>query len=69
MKALLITHCSDSHMWYADHLGKIVPLINTYADEYLSREPAGYTNIVRKQDATIVDVSQELILYLPEYLR
>lgn len=68
MKALLITSCSDSLMWYADHIGKIVPLLNRQhtTTEYFSREPAGYTNIVRRVDAQEVDVPREEILYLPK---
>ena len=67
MKALLITQCSDGMMWYRNHINKIVPLIkdSESSTEYLSREPAGYSNIVLKKDAVVVDVPANLINYLP----
>lgn len=69
MKALKITHCNDRLMWYADHVGKTVPLVREEADGYVSREPAGYTNIVKKKDAAIVDVHPSQVLYLTPYER
>ena len=57
MKALKITQCSDSMMWYRNHVGAVVPLLKIGVQEHLSREPAGYTNIVLVQDCVIVDVS------------
>lgn len=59
MKLLQITDCKDPMMWYADKVGECVPYVRTYEDCYLSREPAGYTNIVKLQDAEIVDVQDE----------
>lgn len=59
MKALKIIKCSDSMMWYRDKVGEVVPLAkHEYADSdiYWSREPAGYLNIVKKQDAKVIDV-------------
>ncbi len=56
MKALKITGCYDSMMWYSRHVGKIVPLLEIGVEEHLSREPAGYTNIVLARDCEIVDV-------------
>lgn len=47
----------------------IVPLLREYPDEYTTREPAGYTNIVMKQDAEVVDVAESDILYLFDYER
>jgi hypothetical protein len=52
-RRLKITGCTDAQMWYADKVGEIVPLVREVDDCYLSREPAGYINIVRKQDAEI----------------
>jgi hypothetical protein len=46
-------------MWYRDKIGEVVPLAkHEYADSdiYWSREPAGYLNIVKKQDAQVIDV-------------
>jgi hypothetical protein len=53
-RELLITRCSDSLMWYAGMIGQRVPLLRIEADCYLSREPAGWTNIVKTTDAEIV---------------
>lgn len=50
---LLITGCSDPHLWYAGLVGQRVPLLRIEADCYMSREPAGYTNIVFKRDAEV----------------
>jgi hypothetical protein len=52
---LLITKCSDSLLWYRDLVGEYVPLLREYDDCYMSREPAGYANIVRKEDAKLVE--------------
>jgi hypothetical protein len=42
-------------MWYAGLVGEEVPFLREEHDCYLSREPAGYVNIVRKADACVVD--------------
>ena len=57
-KALLITQCQDPQMWYAKLVGHAVPLRRDTGTEYLSCEPSGYTNIVRKCDAQVIDISQ-----------
>lgn len=51
MKAL-ITQCTDQHLWYANLVGKSVDVIRELPAEqcWLSREPAGYANIVHYQD-------------------
>lgn len=59
MRELKITGCKDSSMWYAGLVGQRVPLLREHSDVYLSREPAGYTNIVRKADAKVVWVDLE----------
>jgi len=59
MRKLKITDCKDGAMWYAGLVGKIVPLLREESDCYLSREPAGYTNIVRKGDAKPVWVDYQ----------
>lgn len=51
---LLIKKCSDSMLWYRDLVGQKVPMIKEVDEGYLSREPAGYTNIVRREDAEVV---------------
>lgn len=63
MKAIRIVKCSDSMMWYKDYVGKIVPLLREDDVEYLSREPTGYSNIVRKGDCELVDVPHDHVLY------
>lgn len=55
-KRLLITQCSDSMMWYANKIGKEVEFIREESDCYLSREDAGFINIVKKCDAVILNV-------------
>lgn len=57
-RELLITGCRDSLMWYAGLVGQRVPLVRVEADCYLSREPAGYTNMVNKTDAEIVPAEE-----------
>ncbi|WP_339615231.1 hypothetical protein [uncultured Gilvimarinus sp.] len=52
-KTLLIKKCSDPQYWYADLVGTHVPFIREDAFGYVSREPAGYTNFVRRDDAVI----------------
>jgi hypothetical protein len=62
MKALKIIKCSDSMMWYRDMVGQIITLAkpeHADLDVYWSREPAGYINIVNKQDAEIIEVKDE----------
>lgn len=55
---LLITNCRDPHMWYAPLVGQRVALVRIETDCYLSREPAGYLNMVYKQDAEIVSARE-----------
>lgn len=63
MKMLKITDCSDSMMWYRDHIGDVVPFLGTDQDVrgpiYWSREPAGYKNIVFCTDAEVVEVDDQ----------
>jgi hypothetical protein len=59
MKALKIIKCSDSLMWYREKVGQIVPLVRVHGDCYMSREPAGYLNIVSLNDAEIVEVHED----------
>lgn len=55
MKKLKIISCSDPLMWYRDKVGQTVPFISKIMEGYLSREDAGYTNIVLTYDAEIVE--------------
>lgn len=55
MKKLLIKQCKDPMRWYVNLIGKEVPFLGDMRDEYRSREPSGYINFVRYEDAEIVD--------------
>lgn len=59
MRELKITGCKDSSMWYAGLVGQRVPFLREDLDCYLSREPAGYVNIVKKADAELVGHESE----------
>lgn len=54
-RSLKIIKCSDSLMWYSNLVGQVVPYVREYSDCYMSREPAGYLNIVKLEDAEIID--------------
>jgi hypothetical protein len=56
MKMLLITDCTDPLLWYANRVGQHVIFLRECQHYYWSREAEGYTNIVHKKDATIVEV-------------
>lgn len=45
-----VVSCSDSSFWYADHIGEVFPVLNTFSDEVLVRTPSGYSNIIRNSD-------------------
>jgi len=55
MLLLKIVSCRDSLMWYSDLVGEFVPLIREEAGCYISKERAGYINIVHKYDCEIYD--------------
>lgn len=57
MKQIRIIKCSDRLLWYNNLVGQIVPFLREYDDCFMSREPAGYANIVRKEDALIIENS------------
>lgn len=52
---LRIVSCSDPSMWYAELVGETAPLLYTERDCYISREPAGYVNIVHLEDGEVVE--------------
>ena len=54
MKQLRITRCSDPQLWYAGLVGELVIHIGDNDQHYLSREPKGYVNIIRREDAEVV---------------
>jgi hypothetical protein len=49
-----ITNCSDSQMWYAKFIGKEFTCLKEDAEGYWCREPAGYLNVVKREDAQVV---------------
>lgn len=55
MKKLLITGCTDRNMWYSGLVGKEVPFLREEPDAFMSREPAGFVNFVRKADGQLVE--------------
>ena len=55
MSRLLIKKCSDTMMWYRDKVGQTVPYEGEWPEGYKSREDAGYLNIVRFEDAEVVE--------------
>lgn len=55
MKKLLIKKCSDPQLWYAELVGQKVELLREDSEGYWSREPARYINVVRREDAEVVD--------------
>lgn len=56
MRVIYIEKCSDSQLWYRELVGKTVPYIRVIDEGYLSREPAGYTNIVRREDGRVIEL-------------
>jgi hypothetical protein len=55
MKKLLITGCTDRNMWYSGLVGQEVPFLREESDAFMSREPAGFVNFVRKADGHLVE--------------
>lgn len=49
---LVIVSCHDPLMWYASRVGSVVPLLRDLSNEdaFLTREPAGWANIVKHRD-------------------
>jgi hypothetical protein len=62
MKLLKIKKCSDPHLWYSGMIGESVPFLREFEDCYMSREPAGFSNVVRKEDAEVIDGPQQSLL-------
>jgi hypothetical protein len=60
-KGLKITQCRDGMRWYAGHVGEVFPLLATFRDEYKTREPAGYSNFIVKDDCKVVDMIEEAV--------
>lgn len=60
-RVLRIDRCPDPLMWYRDLVGALVDYRGRDADGYWSREPAGYVNVVRPDDATLLELDEEAI--------
>ncbi|ASN72210.1 hypothetical protein 3S15_24 [uncultured Caudovirales phage] len=60
-RVLRIDRCSDPLMWYREHVGYLADYRSQDADGYWSREPGGYTNVVRPADATVLELDDETI--------
>jgi hypothetical protein len=60
MKALKITGCSDSLLWYSKKIGQYVDYLGEDIDRkgpiFWSRDNGGYKNIVFKKDAELVEI-------------
>lgn len=56
-KMIKITGCSDSLLWYKNKVGDYVKFLREYDDCYMSREPSGFANIVKKCDGIVVDTA------------
>lgn len=58
---LLIERCRDPLMWYAGLVGQLVPNCGMYPEgDWKSREPDGYSNIVKAGDARPVVVTVQI---------
>lgn len=55
-RMLMITGCSNSSFWYAGKVGAVVDYLGLDRDEYITREPSGFVNIIKVADAELVDV-------------
>lgn len=55
MKKLKTINCSDPLMWYRDKVGQIVPFLFKISEGYMSREDAGFANIVLEKAAEIIE--------------
>lgn len=48
-----IIKCESPMLWYFPHIGKSFKFIREDDEGYWTREPAGYLNVVRKEDAVL----------------
>ena len=63
MKMLKINRCPDSMMWYSRYIGCYVPYLGSWPESYKSQQQDGYINMVKFEDATIVDNGDNIPLY------
>lgn len=50
-----IIKCNDKLMWYSSMLGSTLYVVREDEDYFWCREPDGYLNIVKKEDAEVLD--------------
>lgn len=50
-----IVGCRDTQMWYKNHIGLVCGVIGEDSKDYVVRQPEGYTNIVKKSDAEVIN--------------
>ena len=64
-----ITNCSDHKLWYSSLVGKYVPFVRHLLSDncFMSIERDGYKNIVRVQDAELVEITGDEIDYIHYY--
>jgi len=51
---IVIVNCQDPLMWYRNHVGEVHDVVRVHEDAFMVREPAGFLNIVRTDDATVI---------------
>lgn len=62
---LRINRCSAPHLWYVGKVGQLVPFVQAGIAEWWSREDAGHLNIVRLDDADLVEVRDGCVSSIP----
>lgn len=50
-----IVGCRDTQMWYKNHIGLVCSVIGEDPKDYVVRQPEGYLNIVKKEDAEVTE--------------
>lgn len=54
-RLVLIKRCSDPHLWYAPYVGMYWEVIGEEEDIYWAKEPAGYKNILYREDVELME--------------
>lgn len=50
-----VTKASDPKYWYATEVGKVFEVIVEDKTEYVVRDTEGYLNIIKKEDAKVIN--------------
>lgn len=53
-KMVIIKSTSDPHLWYTPYVGMTWEVIGEEEDVYWAKDPAGYKNIIYKEDCELV---------------